>query len=198
MKRHAITQRGMVLILSLVFVLLLALVAGTVVHTATLQLQMAGNEGFREEANQLAQALALELLEAPGNFSLAGFVGHTNCASGSQDESCDSRELEPPPSVLSSSGYDIDYRITRQAPLVWKNLAVPGGEPAVPALDVAIFEIEVRLEARGSRRGRAHVIQGVAAPVPVAVPEGEEDANPVAETGQLYRIYWREPGVDPL
>ena len=55
MKSHPKTaikaSHGTVLILALVFMLMLAVISTTAIHTALLQLRMAGNDQFLEEAS---------------------------------------------------------------------------------------------------------------------------------------------------
>ena len=192
-------HRGSVLLLALVFVLMLTLIATSVVQTATLELHMAGNDQFREEASQVAKAIAAEISLNPENFSLMSPVGHSNCAPAGEAPDCDLRSLQVPGSAQSIGGYDLDYRVTRVAPLSLEDYPVPGvqqtrgeGEP----LNVARFEIEVRVDGRHNRRGAAHVVQGVAVRIPGS-SEGEGLTTGV-DTGDLYRVYWREPGLDPL
>ena len=54
-------QRGAVLLLAMVFLLLMAIVAGTVMQTSVLEFFMAGNDLFRVEAFQQAQAITSEI-----------------------------------------------------------------------------------------------------------------------------------------
>lgn len=199
-------QQGSVLLLALVFVLMLSLIAASVVQTATLELRMAGNHQFREEANQIAKAIAAELALNPGNFSLASLVGQSKCAHTNAAPDCDLRSLQLPPSAQAVSGYDLDFRVTRTAPLLWQNypIHVPveklnEDEP----FHAALFEISVRVDGRHNRRGVAHVIEGVAVRAsdkPGAGNEGEgaNELLPELDGNDLYRVYWREPGSDPL
>lgn len=179
-------QGGMVLLVCLVFVLLLALVAGMVVQSGTLQLHMAGNDQFQEDAVQTARAIAVELSQHPENFSLASAVGHVRCAPGAPDPGCDSRDLQGPGTNGADGEYSIAYSVTRREPLLWENATLRGAPSDAPGFDVGVFEIGVRVEGRGAKPGRAHVVEGV------AVSAAGDSA------GTLYRVYWREPGVDPL
>ena len=206
----------MVLLLSLLYVLMLALIAAMVAQSGTLQLHMAGNDQYREEAGQAAQAVAVELARHPENFSLAAAVGHIRCGPGATDLGCDSADLQGPGSVSPDSLYAIEYSVTRREPPLWENASPRGAPRGAPGVDMAVFEIDVRIEGRGARPGRARVIQGVAVPDAVesagispggagevAVPAaGESGDDPVESSpgrdGGLYRVYWREPGVDPL
>lgn len=181
-------QEGTVLILALVFVLMLALLAGMVMRTGVLQIRMAGNDQFQEEARQLAYAITAVLPMHPDNFSLDVEMGHTACAPGSESPDCDSTDLQGPGEALVIDSYEVDYRVTRLDPLLWQAELVAGSaddENGGPAEDIAVFEVDVRVDGGANRLGSAHVIQGM-----VVVP-------PVAP-GKLYRSYWREPGVDPL
>jgi Tfp pilus assembly protein PilX len=91
--RRVTASRGAVLLLALVFMLLLAMIAATVMQTAILQLRMAGNDQFLEEAFHKAQAIATELSLSPDNFSLEGGVGYTNCPVGVEELDCDRSQL---------------------------------------------------------------------------------------------------------
>jgi len=177
-------QEGMVLLLALVFVLMLALVVGVVVRSGTLQLHMAANDQQREEASHVAQDIAAELVTHPENFSLAAAVGYTRCAPGGAGPGCDNRDLVGPAAGSAGSGYQVDYRVTRRAPLLWNAPAPRGGGTELTGGDVAIFEIDVRVEGLGAKPGRARAIQGVA-----VVVSGE---------WRVYPVSWREQGVDPV
>lgn len=194
--------RGSVLLLALVFVLMLSLIAASVVQTATLQLHMAGNDQLREEAGQLARAIAAELSSYSENFLLASDTGHTNCAPADPGADCDSRSLRLPLSARAATSYDLDYRVVRAAPLRRERYPLPGVAEATTGAafaTVAVFEVEVRVDGRHRRRGSAHVVQGVALRLPEgAVTEGDTDSTTVEAGATPYRIYWREPGPDPL
>ena len=68
-------QEGAVLIIALMFLLLLTLVATTGAETSTLQLQMAGNEQSRVEAQQQALAIIDAILDDSDNTPVVGGVG---------------------------------------------------------------------------------------------------------------------------
>ena len=212
-------NRGMVLLLALIFMLMLAIITTTTMQTALLQVRMAGNDQFLEEAFQRAEAIADELSHSPGNFLLDTEVGDSNCPLDPTILDCELRLLTLPVSAATSEGYELDYRITRQDPLLWKKFPVRESQATVlsrSSFDAAIFEVDVRVDGSKTRRGSAHVIQGVAVrtiPVTevVSLPgEGLElsDTDGVdvpnistlasSPARALYRIYWREPGIDSL
>lgn len=210
---------GTILIVALVFTLLLAVISMTAMQTALLQLRMAGNDQFLEEAFHIAEAIADELSQSPENFFVGTEVGHSNCPPAPKMRDCTLRLLPVLLLATRSEGYEIDYRITRQDPLFWQDF--PVGEPQGTLsnrrrFDAALFEVDVRVDGSRGRRGTAHVVQGVAvSAVPVGdgifLPGEGIDSYDMDEDGvaniskllpshapNLYRIYWREPGIDPL
>ena len=156
-------------LLALVFMLLLSIVAATVLHSAMLQLHMAGNDQFKEEALYRAQAIATELSLARDNFSLQDAVGSTTCLQGDEAPPCDRSTLIRPSSAQHLEGYTLDVHITRQDPVLWRGFPVREGENDVSSsrsFDAAIFEVDVHLNGSEARLGSARVAQGVAVRVP--------------------------------
>lgn len=175
MKRRPTTRRlrrdhGVILLLVMVFLLMLAIVAATVVQTAGLQLRMAGNDQFVEEAVYQVQAIATELSLSPENFLLEGGVGYSNCPVGGQGPACDRSLLTAPVSAIAPEGVKLEYRVTRQDPLLWRDFPIresQGTASSSGRFDAAIFEIDVRINGSERRLGTAHVVQGIALRVPV-------------------------------
>ena len=156
---------GAVLLLAMVFMLMLAVIAGTVMQTAVLQFHMAGNDQFQEEAFQQVQAVASELAGNPDNFLLAGGVGHTTCSTTDQNSDCDTHHLQTPLSAVVREGVELDYRIVRQEPLLLKRFPARESQSVVSGagnFNVAIFEISVQIDGGKKRLASAQVVQGVA------------------------------------
>ena len=175
-------QRGTVLILSLVFAAMLALVTATVLQTATQQLHMAGNDQFRTFMRQYAQSVVAALAKNPKNFRLDKSVGHVNCPLASVQSGCDSRTLPVPNVKVAIGTLAFDYRVVQHAPFVTA-LSRPSSQDEELTVEAvfATFEIEVQVT---SDTASVHVVQGVAVEVD----------RPTT----IYRTHWREPGVDPL
>ena len=180
--RPAAYQHGTVLICSLVFAAMLALVTATLVQTATQQLHMAGNDQFRTLMRQYAQSVAAALAKNQHNFQLDKPVGHVNCPPASGQFDCDSRTLPAPNVQVDIATLAFDYRVVRHA-VFRSTLSRPSSEDEEhTGVNVfATFEIEVRVN---SSAASVHVVQGVAVDV----------QSPTT----IYRTHWREPGVDPL
>jgi hypothetical protein len=159
------SQRGAILLLSMICLLLIAMVAGTTMHTSILELRMAGNDQFREEAFQKAQAVATALMENPDNFPVAGLVGYTVCASGSSDPGCDATTISVPAAVTSApAGVAVDYRVERQGPLIVPGLPFRQSQSSTSsslAFDSAFFEAQVTVDGGAVSLGRSEVAQGV-------------------------------------
>lgn len=157
--------RGSVLLLAMIFMLMLAMAAATMMQSATLQLQMAGNDQFYEEAIQHARAIANELAHNRENFSMSDGVGSVRCPVGVSDSRCDSSDLQPLTAVTVPEGLDLDYRIVRQDPLLVKGFPFRESESKASSIrnvGVALFEIDVVVDGSELRLGRAQLVQGIA------------------------------------
>ena len=176
-------QCGAVLLLSLVFALLLALLTTMVVQTATQQLQMASNAQMRRLLQEYALSVTAALSRNPHNFLLDTGVAHINCMPASQQPDCDSKALAISAlELISSERVVLEYRVVRRAPL-HTALPRPDAQDKEVGRDAffATFDVEVRVT---DGRAIARVVQGIAVDI----------AHPL----KRYRTYWREPGVDPL
>ena len=165
----AVSDRGAVLMLALVFMLLLALITATVMRTSILQAQMAGNDQFVEEAFHQARAIATELSLDRANFLLESDSGQSNCPPQIGDDTCDFHRLATPLQTHTQDGVALDYRITRQDPVVWRGFPVRESQDRVSSstrFDAALFEISVRIDGSERKLGSAHVVQGIAVRVP--------------------------------
>jgi len=162
---HRRRNRGAVLLLAMVFMLMLAVIAGSVMQTGVLEFHMAGNDQFQEEAFQRAQAIASELSRDQDNFSLAGGLGYTLCSSEDSDPGCDSNSLGPPLSAVVPEGVELTYRVIRQGPRLLQSFPLREAQSVASGsgmFDAAIFEVSVHLDGSDRRLGSARVVQGMA------------------------------------
>jgi hypothetical protein len=149
----------------MVFMLMLAVIAGSVMQNGVLEFHMAGNDQFQEEAFQRAQAIASELSRDPGNFSLAGGVGYTLCSSKDNDPECDGISLGVPLSAVVPEGVELTYRVIRQGPRLLQSFPLREAQGLASGsgmFDAAIFEVSVHLDGSDRRLGSAQVVQGMA------------------------------------
>lgn len=107
-------ETGSVLFMALVFLVLTALIAVTIMDTSILSRRMAGNSQFREEAMQIAEGVANEtvydIIFSLKNDVVAPQMGDVICMKTSTDPDCDMKILEISPELAAAAGHaDIDY-----------------------------------------------------------------------------------------
>jgi hypothetical protein len=75
-------QRGAVLMVTLIFLIVIAIMGLTSMQSSKLELKMAGNEVVREGAHQSAQALIDTIIADPSTTPVIGGIGFTLCTVG--------------------------------------------------------------------------------------------------------------------
>lgn len=168
MINYAKRQRGAALIVSLLFLLLLTLVAATGAENSTLQLQMAGNEQSRVEALQQNMAILDAIIDDADNAPVVGGVGFKICDLAASDASCDLKEIEIDSSVTTvPTGVDVDYFVTRVGPL---EVDAPSMSEelasSASAYKFARQEITSVIDGTDARLGNSTVVQGMQVRIP--------------------------------
>lgn len=159
--------RGAVLLLVMAFLLLLAVLAGTSLQTSILQVRLASNELFHEEALQTALAIVDAIGTEAENFPSRGVVGRTLCKSIDSAIHCDSQQIvkiDRRVEVLLENNETV-FEVERMAPFFTQSLPIRQGQQSVSsslAYDAAIFEIHARVDGRKSALGAAWAVRGVA------------------------------------
>lgn len=87
-------QRGGVLLVSLIFLIVIGLLGLSSLTTSRLELRMANNEEVRTSALQMAMAFADGVVATPAMTPVFGNVGYTLCTPGQPD--CDNPSLFMP------------------------------------------------------------------------------------------------------
>lgn len=165
--RRRTKNRGVVLLVTMVFLLLLAVLSGTAIQTSILEFQMAANEKFQEEAFQRAQAIASAISSHKDNFPITTVVGSLICRAGDRAVACHEARLTLPDSTLAvvSPGVDVTYTVERKGPVLVPSLPIRMPQTSVSsslAFDAAIFETQVKIDGGGVNLGVAEVVQGIA------------------------------------
>jgi len=156
-------QQGVVLIVSLIFLLLLAILATTVSETNILQLRMAGNDESKMEATQRALAIVDAILDEGTNVPVVGDVGYRICDEDSSSPTlpsdCKEYEITIPSDLIVDAGV-VKYHVERAGPL----------EAPAPYLDediaigagarVATQKIVVTVDRLQGDRGAVELVQG--------------------------------------
>ena len=156
-------QGGVVLIVSLIFLLLLAILATTVSETNLLQLQMAGNDEAKMEVTQRALAIVDAILDDTDNIPVVGNIGYKVCDknnSATRPAACDELEIAVSPLLLDSAA-EIKYSVERVGPL---EVPVPFLDESIAgsatAVKVARQQITVIFDRTDEKRGAVELVQG--------------------------------------
>ncbi len=159
-------QQGSTLIMSLIFLAMTAIISTSVLNTGVLELKMVGNAQFQEEAFQATEGvLDAVVANYETNLPIAGGVGYTICATGSNFTGCNQRTMTVPAHVGTvPTGVDLDYKAERLGPLLAplpfrENESVAS---SAGAFNAAIFEINANYDGRGVKLGYHDVFEGVA------------------------------------
>ncbi|MFT5709771.1 MAG: type II secretory pathway pseudopilin PulG [Halioglobus sp.] len=171
--------KGAVLLLAMVFLLLLAVLAGTSMQASILQVRMASNELFQEEAFQRALAIVDAIGIESDNFPVEGQVGHTLCKTSDSANYCDSQQtVKIDRRVLDfPEGLDVAFEVERMAPLFLQSLPVRRSQQFVSsslAYDAAVFEIHAKVDGHERGLGTAEAVRGVALLVPSSTGSSAE------------------------
>ncbi len=165
-------QRGAVLLMALVFMLLVALLAGTSVKTAKLETRMVANFQFRESAAQEARAVALAASGPVAHFALDTEVDDRLCPllPRYQPNNCHRQLLSVADELLAQvEQRRVTYFVQRTAPALSDALLLRLPEGRVSsqvAFDAARFEIHVDIDGSDQQLASAGVIVGIARRVP--------------------------------
>lgn len=156
-------SRGAILVVALLFLLLLALVAATVMQNSLFEVQMAGNDQFREEAFQRVEAITTAIAADIANFPVVGGVGYTICKTGA-GAGCDLSTIALTSAVTDApAGVQLNYTVVRLAPLYTERPWVRRSERDVcgASCKYAYFETNASYAGGDLRLGNAAVARGV-------------------------------------
>ena len=161
-------QQGAALVVSLLFLLLITLIATTGADTSALQLQMAGNEQSRLEAQQRAMAVLDAIFDDSDNTPIVGGIGYKICDAAVIEENCDLSAITLETEVTSlPSGVDVDYFVTRVGPLEIDAPTMSEQEvSSASAYKLARQEITASVDGIEVRQGRSTIVQGVHVRIP--------------------------------
>jgi PilX N-terminal len=161
-------QRGVVLVVSLLVLLLLGIIATTVARTNLLQLRMAGNDEARTAAMQQALAVVDAVLPSAVGAAPAGGVGYRLCLADSADPGCDEYSLALAGGALPATG-NTAVAVTRVAPLE-ERMPVLAEAQANSTVYYRVAKLEVQVSYDGSAAGigRATIAQGLLLRLPAS------------------------------
>lgn len=161
MRQHQ-TQRGAALATALVFLVAVTLLGLTSIRSSTVELRMAQNEQFRQDALQLAQASVDKVLSGPANTPTTLVPGNTICDTSdnlgttycaSADPGLAAQFTEP---LFTDNSY---VHVTRNAP-EFTSVARTEGTSS-QHFKGALFGIVGGYDGSASGYGKAEVEQGL-------------------------------------
>lgn len=157
-------QRGVVLIVSLLILLLIGVIAATTSEVSLLQLFMAGNDESKSDALERSLAAVDAILDDANNTPVVGNLDYVICKLGAADpgNECNVKVIDLTASGIPDLGNYPNYTVIRVAPL----------ETTIPVMDesmassgtsyrAARFEISATYDDTASGLGRTTVTQGV-------------------------------------
>lgn len=161
-------QDGTVLIMSLVFLLLISLVAASSSETNSLQLQMSGNNQLRADAQQRVMAILDAILDDKNNTPVIGSVGYKICDQASSATSCDKTLISLSTAVTDvPSGTSSDYFVTRMGPLeTGAPVMSEATASSASAFNVARYEVTANFAGDAARLGNSTIVQGITVKIP--------------------------------
>lgn len=157
-------QRGTVLVVTMLFLLVISLLAVSSMQSSNLGLFMAQNEESRIAASQGAQALADAIVSDPASTPVVGGAGYTVCTPG--EANCNRNDLPVQDSFLAnevSKGY-VTARVRRDGTL----LRPPPRfvESSIDKFLATSFEITTTYDRTDEQLGRQQITEGVLVLVP--------------------------------
>jgi hypothetical protein len=158
---QAVGERGAVLLVSLLVLLLIALVANAVARSNLLQVHMAGNAETKTTALQNSLALVDMVMADESSTPVTGGLGYKVCVTGASDPGCDQLTLSIDKSLTPASGR-VELSVSRMAPLaVPMPVMAEHSASSSQAYRAARFEVRAGYDGVTHKQGRAVVVQGV-------------------------------------
>lgn len=159
--RSPANQRGVVLLVALIFLAALALISVTVMQTSTLELRMAGNEQERIETLQKVLAVLDEIGENDLYFPVVE-EGHRVCKQNDTRDACNDKIITfstEVGSLLANDvvAYETYYRLDSTMPRASQST----GAVYDTNYRVAYFDIDVNYQAGSERGSDREISQGM-------------------------------------
>ena len=160
---HFHKQRGVVLVISLIMLLLITIIAVTASSVGVLELRMAAHEEQRAEAFQVAQAALDEISDEKDYFPIRDDVQPISliaCDSGNTDSDCSGIDTVVFNSELFSgggAGKNATGKVYRISPESGVPPRLRGLECEVESCVPAYFQVEVENRPQGTSDNEAYV-----------------------------------------
>lgn len=154
-------QRGVVLLVALIFLGALALISVTVMQSSTLELRMAGNEQEQVEALQSVQAVLDEISRNDAYFPVIQ-EGYLLCMTGDSRTECDATSIDLSTALDTLlTGDTVTYQTYYRLDSTMPRASQSTGSVYDTNYRVAYFDIDVDYESGSERGSDREVSQGV-------------------------------------
>lgn len=164
---NPVSQRGVVLIISLIFLLLLTLAATTTMQSSTIELRMSSNEEIRLSTAELTQSIIDQVSGDPNNLPISGGVGYINCTANVSG--CTENAVTINSSLLpTAEASKARVIVQRMGPELTP--APRGINSSADAFFAARFEVDTTYDGTTDNEGKANFVQGLM----VLVPRGAQ------------------------
>jgi len=157
-------QQGAVLVISLIFMLLTAMIVATLLTTSSTEMKMASNEQFRLEAAQKVESIIDNLYDFINESEEDGFLKAADqrlCISPTDHSDCITEVLP----ILLASLTTVETAETLNYYVEYEDENVPGyavlSEDRASSGSFGLYEIHVEYDASELGRGKASAVQGV-------------------------------------
>ncbi len=159
-----IRQGGVILIVTMVFLVAISLLTVSSMQASNIGLFMAQNEESRIAAEQGAQALADAIFSDPSATPVVGGAGFTICTAG--ESGCDQFDLPVENTVLATAiaNGHMRARVEREGPLT--RPPPRAVESSIDKFSSASFEVTTTFDRTDESLGRQQISQGVLVLVP--------------------------------
>lgn len=152
-------QRGAVLLVSLIFLVVMGLLALSSMQTSRLELRMANNEEVRGAAHQAAQALVDAIIATPAMTPVIGGLGFTLCTAGQPGCNLPSLFMPAGPLAPEVAAGHLFATATLTAPT---NIPPPRGFGfSADKFAASIYQIDATYDRADEGLGQADVTQGL-------------------------------------
>jgi hypothetical protein len=157
------SQRGVALMVGLMFLLATTLIALAATRFSRLELRMAQNEEARLTAVQQAQALSEAVIGSPTTIPVVGNAGYLICTPG--EAGCDSNDLNLPASFDAAVAADVLN--ARVQLLTGQNIPPPRTlGSSMDKFSVAHYRVNAIYDRADESLGRANLSEGVLILIP--------------------------------
>lgn len=161
------SQRGSVLVISLVFLAVLTFAATTTMRTSSLGMRMAGNEETRVSSFEMAQSIVDEVVGNSDNIVVSGDVGYINCTVNVSG--CNATDIVIDTNLLpANKTNNAQVVVERIAPALTP--APRGINSSADAFFAARFEVDTTYDGVNTNEAKVGIVQGVL----VLVPRGAQ------------------------